>query len=181
MRLVVPELEPGDIILVAMTIPSVRPRRVWGLMNRGKSMQSPGAQTTRNCVSCGRTISWDANVCPYCGHDYRGTMAGVPQKKETAMPTIGGILIILASLVYLVGGGIVTAGSSFFITMGGGAGVICGVGLLVLGIISFLGGIFAIQRKNFAIALIGGIFVVITVIGLIGLILVAVSKDEFSN
>ena len=108
-------------------------------------------------------------------------MAGVPQKKETAMPTIGGILILLASLLYLVGGGVVTAGSSFFISVGGGAGVVCGVGLLILGIISFLGGIFAIQRKNFAIALIGGIFVVVTVIGLIGLILVAVSKDEFEN
>ncbi len=144
-------------------------------------MQSPGAQTTRNCVSCGRTISWDANVCPYCGHDYRATMAGVPQKKETAMPTIGGILILLASLGYLVIGGIIAAGSSFLFAVGGGAGVVCGVGLLILGIISLLGGIFAIQRKNFAIALIGGIFVVPSVLGLIGLILVAVSKDEFSD
>lgn len=28
-------------------------------------------QSSRYCVSCGRSIAWDANVCPYCGHDYR--------------------------------------------------------------------------------------------------------------
>ena len=26
---------------------------------------------TRSCVSCGRAIAWDVNVCPYCGHDFR--------------------------------------------------------------------------------------------------------------
>jgi len=46
---------------------------------------------------------------------------------------------------------------------------------------SFLGGIFALQRKYFALALIGGIFVVPTILGLIGLILIAVSKDEFTS
>ena len=24
----------------------------------------------RNCVKCGRSIPWDANLCPYCGHNY---------------------------------------------------------------------------------------------------------------
>lgn len=24
----------------------------------------------RYCVNCGRSIPFDANVCPYCGHDY---------------------------------------------------------------------------------------------------------------
>jgi len=34
---------------------------------------------TRNCVGCGRAIAWDANVCPYCGHDFRVVMAGPQQ------------------------------------------------------------------------------------------------------
>jgi len=127
-------------------------------------------------------MAWDANVCPYCGHDYRATMAGAPQqKKESAMPLIGGILIILSSLGYFAGGGILAAGSAFFMDVGGGWGVLCGVVLIVLGIISLMGGIFAVQRKNFALALIGGIFVVPSILGLIGLILVAVSKDEFKS
>lgn len=24
----------------------------------------------RKCVKCGRSIPWDANLCPYCGHNY---------------------------------------------------------------------------------------------------------------
>ena len=140
-------------------------------------MDSSGTQSTRTCVQCGRAFAWDANVCPYCGHDYRVVMAGQPQKKQSAMPVVGGVLIILGSLVYLIFGGLLTAGSSVLMFAGG---VACGAIVLVLGIIALLGGIFSIQRKNFALALIGGIFVIPTIIGLIGLILVIVSKDEFN-
>lgn len=139
--------------------------------------------STRNCVSCGRAIAWDANVCPYCGHDYRMVMQ--PQmapKKESAMPVVGGVLIILASLGYLIAGGVLAAGSTALlgVSLGTSAvGVVCGVVLIILGIISLLGGIFAIQRRNWGLSLIGGIFVIPSILGLIGLILVAVSKDEF--
>jgi len=27
-------------------------------------------EKSRNCVKCGRSIPWDANLCPYCGHDF---------------------------------------------------------------------------------------------------------------
>ena len=145
-------------------------------------MQSSGAQSTRNCVSCGRAFSWDANVCPYCGHDYRVAMMGPQQqKKESAMPVIGGVLVLIVGIFYLIAGGVIAAGSSFLMGFGGGFGVACGAIILVLGIVALLGGIFAIQRKNFALALIGGIFTVPSILGLVGLILIAVSKDEFKN
>jgi len=146
-------------------------------------MQSQGGQGSRNCVSCGRPISFDANVCPYCGHDYRVVMAGPQvQKKESASPVAGGVLILLGSLVYFLVGGLIAAGSTIAMvpTMGAAAwGVVCGVIVIVLGLMAFLGGIYAIGRKNFNFALIGGIFVIPTILGLIGLVLVAVSKDEF--
>ena len=41
-------------------------------------MEGSGSQRSRSCVGCGRAISWDANVCPYCGHDYRYAAAGPP-------------------------------------------------------------------------------------------------------
>jgi len=85
---------------------------------------------------------------------------------------------MLPGIGYLIGGGVLAVGSSAFLF---GGGVLCGAVLLVLGIIAILGGIFAIQRKNFALALIGGIFVVPSILGLIGLILIAVSKDEFKG
>lgn len=25
----------------------------------------------RRCMGCGRPIPWNANVCQYCGHDFR--------------------------------------------------------------------------------------------------------------
>jgi len=136
-------------------------------------------------VSCGRPIAWDANVCPYCGHDYRAVMApGAVQKKESAMPVAGGVLILLSSLGYIVIGGFAAAGSAIALipSFGWSAwGVACGAILIILGLVSFFGGVYAIQRKNFTIALIGGIFVVPSILGLVGLILVAVSKDEFTS
>jgi hypothetical protein len=105
-----------------------------------------------------------------------------PPKKESVMPVIGGVLILLASLGYLVVGGIFAAGSTVLLDASLGtsaAGVACGIVVLLLGILCLLGGIFAIQRKHFGLALVAGILVIPSILGLIGLILVIVSKDEF--
>ncbi|MEM0344064.1 MAG: hypothetical protein QXU73_07470 [Thermoplasmata archaeon] len=149
-------------------------------------MGTPGASNTRNCVSCGRTISWDANVCPYCGHDYR-TQAVAPAKKESVMPLIGGILILIAGLIEIGYGAMLVVGgsaaSSIPLVGGelGGIFAICGAILVVLGIFALLGGVFAIQRKNFGLAVLGGVLGLLGwfIPALIGLILIAVSKDEF--
>jgi len=110
-------------------------------------------------------------------------MSGAPAaKKESAMPVIGGILIILASLLYLGLGGLIAAGSSVALVPSAGTsawGVACGVIVLLLGILCILGGIFALQRKHFGLALVAGILTLPSILGLIGLILVIVSKDEF--
>jgi len=100
------------------------------------------------------------------------------QKKESGMPVAGGVLVLIGGIIYLGVGGVAMAGSSF---VGLAGGVLCGAVILVLGIIGILGGIFAMQRKSFAIALIAGIFTVPTILGLIGLILIAVSKEEFKS
>ena len=148
-------------------------------------MSEAQAQQPRNCVSCGRSISWDANVCPYCGHDFRVVMApGQAQKKDSAMPLVGGILVIIASIGYFVAGGLFVAGGAAWswLDVGGGAiAVVCGVVMLILGILALLGGVYAIQKKNFVMALLAGILTIPSILGLIGLILIAVSKDEFSD
>ena len=113
-------------------------------------------------------------------------MAG-PQveKKESAMPLIGGILVILASIGYLVVGAVFVAGGSMWSMIDmdwGGTGLaVCGAVVLILGVVALLGGVFAIQRKNFVLALLGAIFVLPSILGIIGLILIAVSKSEFKN
>ncbi|MEW5748665.1 MAG: zinc ribbon domain-containing protein [Candidatus Thermoplasmatota archaeon] len=144
---------------------------------------TPAQAPTRNCVSCGRSISWDANVCPYCGHDYRVVMAGAPpQKKESAMPVIGGILILIVGIAYLGIGGLIAAagGSVLWMDMEGSEfAVACGAIVLLLGVLVLLGGIFAIQRRHFGLALVAGIFALPSVLGIIGLILIIVSREEF--
>lgn len=57
---------------------------------------------TRNCVGCGRAIAWDANVCPYCGHDFRVVMA--PQMAQPQISEGMKILFyILSFLIFIVG------------------------------------------------------------------------------
>jgi len=143
------------------------------------------ASGTRNCVKCGRTIAWDANVCQFCGHDYR--MANAPAApKETVKPIIGGVLIILGAMVELYVGYVlawtgeafsgITFGMSDFLT-------VCGAIVLILGIVALLGGVLAIMRKVYGLALLGGILSLPggLIPGLVGLILVAMSHDEFKK
>ena len=148
-------------------------------------MQSSGGQATRNCVSCGRAIAWDANVCPFCGHDYRmQMMPPVPQKKDSSLPVAGGALILIASLGYFLGGAFMAASGSalFGLTLGASGWVVgCGIILILLGVLALLGGIFAIQKKHWGIAIIGGVLTIPSVLGLIGLILVAVSRESFES
>lgn len=65
---------------------------------------------------------------------------------------------------------------------------ICAAIEIAFGCLALLGGAMAIQRKSFAVAIAGAIFCMISVgpmfissiLGLIGLILIAISKDSFA-
>src|SRR5512137_2138727 len=57
---------------------------------------------SRSCVGCGRAIAWDANVCPYCGHDYRYPVGAAAQA-----PAISDgmkiLFYILSFLIWIAG------------------------------------------------------------------------------
>jgi len=111
-------------------------------------------------------------------------MAPMAVNRESAMPVIGGVLILIAGLIELGYGALLIGGGSFFIDVGfGGVLAVCGAVVVVLGVIALIGGIFAIQRKHFGFAIVGGILGLggWFIPGLIGLILVAISKDEFHD
>jgi hypothetical protein len=66
-------------------------------------MSEAQSQQPRNCVSCGRSISWDANVCPYCGHDYRvQAYAGQPGG-ETISSGVKILFYLLSFFIPLAG------------------------------------------------------------------------------
>jgi len=55
----------------------------------------------RQCLSCGRSIDWNYNVCPYCGHDYRYIA-----EQPGPQPVSGGLRIlfyILSLFLWLFG------------------------------------------------------------------------------
>lgn len=141
----------------------------------------------RMCVQCGKSIPMDANVCQYCGKDYRVQPA--PAKKQTMMPVIGGILVLISALYEIYAGLVLafwsdTMGSIMPVDFGlDTLGIVCGIIIILLALIGVLGGIFAIQRKRWTLAIVGAVFSLMGlyfIVPLVGLILIAVSKDEFS-
>lgn len=125
-------------------------------------------------------------MCQYCGHDYRAGAPGTaPAKKQSALPLVGGILIIIAGIVELISGVWMIAGGSAFMDFGivdvGDILMICGAIWALFGLIALLGGFFAIKRQHFGLAVLGGILGLggYFIFALIGLILVAISREEF--
>ncbi|UCE80946.1 MAG: zinc ribbon domain-containing protein [Methanobacteriota archaeon] len=159
-------------------------------------MASADEGSSRMCVSCGRSIAMDANVCQHCGHDFRAPAPA--EKKKTLIPVVGGILILIAGIMGLIMGGVLLAIDledldQWGVDVAGVTDVIedvltvCGAIIIILSIVTALGGVFGIMRKHWGIAVVGGVlglFVIGpmalgTILALIGLILVAVSRKEF--
>lgn len=180
---------------------------------------------SRNCVRCGRSIAWDMNVCPYCGHDYRpqayaqppmvGYQANVGfnappvgqyqasynvQVQRTALPIAGGILTLIGGIIGIIIGifTIVLAGLfGSWMDMFGGmmpdvTGIMFALGILgtVLCLIAIIGGAYAMMRKMWAMSLVGAICAIIggiftgyipMIFGIIGVILIGISKPEFQS
>ncbi len=169
----------------------------------GSSAHSPapmqGLAGVRHCVACGRPISLDANVCPYCGHDYRLSMGMPAQVQKTWMPVVGGALVIVAGILAIAMGAMyMSFDASDFEDLGvalppeftaedlEGMMVVCGVILFVFAIIAIVGGSFGIRRRHFGFAIAGGVFgllglgfLVGSLLALVGVILVALSRKEF--
>jgi predicted RNA-binding Zn-ribbon protein involved in translation (DUF1610 family) len=167
-------------------------------MNSQSGMQS--ATGTRNCVSCGRAIAWDANVCPYCGHDYRAQMMPAQQMvARTGHAGWGGGLIIASGVLGLIMGILMLLASSLNynelnVNLPSGFTdqdlknllAVLGAAFAVFGGIAIIGGVFAAERKHFAMAVVGAIFGIISIgfflgalLAFIGLILVVMSRHEF--
>ncbi len=106
------------------------------------------------------------------------------QKKDSSMPLVAGILLIICSLGYFgIGIWFMGAGTSIMgLTedVGGDIFAACGALIAVLGVIVLLGGVFSIQKRHFGLALVASILSLGTMLGIVALILVIISKDEFT-
>lgn len=104
-------------------------------------------------------------------------------KKQSWMPKTAGILSIIAGAFGLLAGmGIGALGaliSSLFDLPG--LGGIIGFPIVILGIVAIIGGIFSLVRRVWGLALAGAICALFcfNILGILAIIFVAVSKQEF--
>ncbi len=158
-------------------------------------MGSPSG--SRKCVSCGREIAMDANVCQYCGHDYRQAGPAKPVEKS-ALSIVGGVLILVAGVIGLAIGGLLLAIDvddldQYGLDVVGVTDILediltaCGIIFIVLGLIAAVGGFFGVMRKHWGLVILGGVlglfilspYLIASLLSLVGLILVAISKKDF--
>ena len=106
-------------------------------------------------------------------------------EQETALPKTAGILSIISGGIGLITGIVVAA----VVETAGGYWGFWGLGavtipLIVLGIVAIVGGVFALQRRIWGLALAGAICALmwpITALGIPAIIFVALSKREFAE
>ena len=121
--------------------------------------------------------------------------------QKTWKPTVAGILNIVGGALRIIGAIALLIGVMFFIPVAvtGGPGpvpdmsnwvipgvlstilVIGVVFLLIVGILPIIGGIYAIQRKKWGLALAGSIIAIFgsSIMGILATIFIAMSKEEF--
>jgi hypothetical protein len=156
------------------------------------------ADSSRKCVVCNNMMPEDASFCQICGHDYRPAAAAAPQNvRRTPMPPLAGGLIMVSGLSQLV------VAIQLLVVYGGDVSslrgedaivLIASLSLLMVGPLAAVGGYYAIRRTRFAWALVGGVltsslaFVGVSMgagtllaLGLLGVILLVASKDEFDE
>ncbi len=142
---------------------------------------------------------WDT-VCPHCHEDpsyvtpgsipsdsdyYKTDYDYEPSKSASGAVIGGGILAILAGVLAL-GQGILYASVSAAVYVPTGAVCLCGGIDILFGLASLAGGIMALKRTSFTLALLGAIlgmlgfgFLIGALFGLIAVILIAVSRNDF--
>ncbi len=128
-------------------------------------------------------------------------MMGPPPRPRSSKPTIAAVLIVLAG-IFALGQGIMfmVADNAYIESMDltsitdAGYSIseirdmlnTCGIIGVLFGVIAIIGGTIAFTRKHYMLAMVGAVFAIIglgflvgSVLGLIGIILLAMSKQEF--
>lgn len=156
------------------------------------------------CVYCKAEQEDGLLYCPSCGKDPKGPWGPLREPDTQVVHThldgdlihsksasgglvTGGILAIIAGLLSLAQGLLYTVSGGMFVEyVGSGALCLCGGLGILFGLGSLAGGIFAIQRKGYALAVAGAVvgmlgfgFIIGFFIGLAALIMIASAKQEF--
>lgn len=142
------------------------------------------------CRWCGKPASPGEDECWECTRRKNDTTLGSTEKKAGGTLMLGAVLLIIAGLMALLqgilymmlGSMIVDVDPSFSGYMG-----CCGFLDVLFGLGGIAGGYFATKRTNFGLVTIGAIvamlglgFMIGGLLGLIALVIVVTSRDEFT-
>lgn len=153
-----------------------------------EEMSNASVQHREYCSECGNSIGRGSRFCMYCGGVAYSTL---PEHAihRTHLPVLGGLLIIAGAAFNFVSAWyvnefyadfsrIASLSSAYHLTL------VFVILLGILGIVSLLGGFAALSRGSYTLAIAGGIASCLSVgalVGLAGLLIVAVSRDEFAK
>jgi len=105
--------------------------------------------------------------------------------EKTWKPTTAGILTIVAGVLNLIAGIVMAALGETIGLLAGiwGLGAAIGAPLIVLGLVAIAGGVFALRRRIWGLALAGAICALfpppVIVLGILSIIFVAMGRKEF--
>ena len=103
---------------------------------------------------------------------------------RTWKPIAAGILSIIAGIIGVGGGGIVALQGDFVSKSGGIFGFEpFGVPTIILGVVAIVGGILALRRRVWVMAVTGAIFAIpcMPVLGTLAIIFIALADEEFAS
>lgn len=148
---------------------------------------------SRNCAWCGAVVGSTDRVCGRCGKDPSGFESkGLEPPPMTSKPAIAGIMLVGSGLMDIISGVMLFAANGNLpevpVDLTGMLRT-CGTIAILFGALALLGSWLSFTRQKFTLALLAaalgmigvGPFYLGAVLGLIGLILLALSIDEFSD
>ncbi|OGO03588.1 MAG: hypothetical protein A2Y72_05500 [Chloroflexi bacterium RBG_13_53_26] len=143
------------------------------------------------CPKCGKEVSGSPTFCPSCG----GRLAESQPAKKTRLSTVAGILDIVSggfgfvSAFFVIIMIILMATDPYlpesdeadFMVFILAITVPMAIVQILAGILAIVGGMYALRRKKWGIALTGAIAAVVafSLMGIAAVVLTALSRDEF--
>lgn len=141
---------------------------------------TPDDVRMRHCVSCGRAVGWDVNVCQYCGHDFRAPPKDQAKNQDKDQLVAGGVLTILAGILSIALTTIMISSMNELSNQATAMAML----LYIFGALGVFGGLLALMKRAFPVAVLGAacsIFGLGFFFGIAGLALIIKSSKAFAS
>lgn len=133
------------------------------------------------CPKCGREVTGNPTFCPGCG----GKLSEGQSPKKIGTIVVAGILDIIVGCLSVFGVLGLMVAIAFVSDEPDTLAILVPIAVLLAlkSILALVGGMYALQRRNWGMALVGAIAAALpfSLLGIVALILTALSRDQFSQ